>query len=170
MRLNALETVMPRNRFDPIPSAARNLHTVLEITDHVSPRLRPDAAHMVKGLFDLLAWSDGELDPREIALLDRLCEEVPDFRDLCDLHDTYEPTDPTFGEIPRLLTAVLEHDRRTGERLAPMLVAELEAMGYAIIGASGIPVDIAKSELRTYVGELRSLTRQLATAPSVALL
>ena len=160
---------MPRTHFDSSLSAARNLHTILEISDHVSPRLRSDAAHMVKGLFDLLAWSDGELDGAEIALLDRLCEEVPDFRELCALHDTYEPTDPTFGEVPRLLVAVVEHDRHTGERLAPMLVAELEAIGYAIIGVSGTPVDVAKAELRTYVGELRSLTRQLLTAASVAL-
>ncbi len=160
---------MPRNHLDLIPSAARSLRTILEISDHVSPRLRSDAAHMVKGLFDLLAWSDGMLDGAEVALLDRLCHEVPDFRELCDAHDTYEPSDPTFGETPRLLVAVLAHDRHTGERLAPMLVAELEAIGYAIIGVSGSPIDIAKAELRTYVNELRSLTRQLATATPVAL-
>ena len=159
---------MPRAHFDLIPSAARSLHTVLEISDHVSVGLRSEAAHMVKGLFDLLAWSDGQLDGGEVALLDRLCEEVPDFRELCSLHDTYEPTDPTFGEVPRLLAAVVEHDRRTGERLAPMLVAEMEAIGYAVIGVSGTPIDVAKSELRTYVSELRSLTRQLSTAASVS--
>ena len=159
---------MPRNAFDPIPSAARNLRTILEIADHVSPRLRPDAAHTVKGLFDLLAWSDGSLDREEVALLDRLCDEVPGFRELFDLRGTYEPTDPTFGEVPRLLTAVVEHDRRTGERLAPMLVAELETMGYAIAGAAGAPLEIAKSELRTYVAELRNLTRELLTAPAVS--
>lgn len=154
---------------DLIPSAARSLRTILEISDHVSPRLRPDAAHTVKGLFDLLAWSDGRLDGGEVALLDRLCAEVPDFREMCDAHDTYEPSDPTFGEVPRLLAAVIAHDRHTGDRLAPMLVAELETIGYAIVGVSGAPLDIAKSELRTYVSELRSLTRQLATASAVAL-
>lgn len=122
---------------------------------------------MAKGLFDLLAWSDGQLDGWEVAMLDRLCDETPDFTELREVHDTYEPTDPTFGEIPPLLTAVLNYDRVTGERLAPMLVAELETLGYAIIGVSGAPVEIAKSELRTYVSELRSLTRQLASAQSV---
>lgn len=125
---------------------------------------------MVKGLFDLLAWSDGKLDGEEIDLLDRLCQEVPDFRELCDAHDLYEPTDPTFGEIPGLLTAVVEHDRHTGDRLAPMLVAALETIGYAIIGVSGAPVDIAKAELHTYVNGLRAISRQLTTAPAIALI
>lgn len=125
---------------------------------------------MVKGLFDLLAWSDGELDGDEIALLDHLCDEVPDFRELRDVHNSYEPTDPTFGSIPRLLMAVVEYDRHTGERLAPMLVAEMETLGYAIVGASGAPIDIAKAELRTYVYGLRGLCRELLTAQSVALL
>lgn len=162
---------MPRNHFDLLPTAARSLRTILEVADHVSPQggLHRDVASTVKGLFDLLAWSDGRLDGEEIALLDRLCDEFPEFRELCDVHDTYEPTDPTFGEIPRLLTAVVAHDRHTGERLAPVLVAELEALGYAVIGAGGAPVDIAKAELHTYVNGLRALSRQLTTAPAVAL-
>ncbi len=161
---------MPRIHLDLLPTAARSLRTLLEIADHVSDgRLRGEVALTVKGLFDLLAWSDGLLDNQEIALLDRLCAEVPDFKELCDAHDIYEPTDPTFGEIPRLLTAVVDHDRHTGERLAPVLVASLETMGYAIIGASGAPADIAKVELRTYVDGLRTLSRQLTTAVPVGM-
>lgn len=160
---------MPRDHLNLIPSAARSLRTILEIADHVSPRLRPEAARTVKGLFDLLAWSDGRLDGEEIALLDQLCLEYPDFTELCEAHDLYEPTDPTFGEIPPLLTAVVDHDRHTGERLSPMLVAELETLGYAIIGASGAPADIAKAELHTYINGMRVLSRQLTTAPAIVL-
>lgn len=160
---------MPRNTLDLVPTAARSLHTLLEISDHISAgHLRQEVAHTVKGLFDLLAWSDGILDSREVALLDQLCLEVPDFKELCDAHDIYEPTDPTFGEIPKLLTAVVAHDRHTGERLTPVLVAALESMGYAIIGASGVPLDIAKSELHTYINSLRQLSRDLTKASVVA--
>lgn len=156
---------MPHPTLDLVPSAARSLQTVLDIADHVSPRrLRSEVAHTVKGLFDLLAWSDGKLDQEEVNLLDRLCEAVPDFGELCENRESYEPTDPTFGEIPKLLTAVVDHDRHTGERLAPVLVAALETMGYAIIGAGGAPLDIEKAELHTYVNSLRSLSRLLTTA------
>ncbi len=161
---------MPRTSLDLVPTAARSLHSILEIADHVAPGgLRREVATTVKGLFDLLAWSDGSLDADEIALLDRLCEEVPDFRELCEAHDIYEPTDPTFGEIPALLTAVVAHDRHSGERLTPVLVASLESMGYAIIGAGGIPAEIQRAELRTYVDGLRGLSRDLARATPVAL-
>ena len=160
---------MPRTSLDLVPTAARSLHSILEIADHVAPGgLRREVATTVKGLFDLLAWSDGSLDADEIALLDRLCEEVPDFRELCEAHDIYEPTDPTFGEIPALLTAVVAHDRRTGERLTPLLVTSLEALGYAVIGAGSVPIDVEKSELRVYVDGLRNIARLLATAPTDA--
>lgn len=161
---------MPRIYLDLVPTAARSLHTILEIADHVSDgRLRHEVALTVKGLFDLLAWSDGLLDSQEIALLDRLCEAVPDFGELCDAHEIYEPTDPTFGEIPTLLTAVVEHDRHTGERLAPILVSALETMGYAIIGANGAPLAVQKQELRTYVESLRELSQTLTRAVSFSM-
>lgn len=159
---------MPRNTLDLVPTAARSLHTLLEIADHVSAgHLRLEVAQMVKGLFDLLAWSDGILDQREVALLDQLCLEVPDFKELCDAHDIYAPTDPTFGEIPKLLTAVVAHDRHTGERLTPVMVASLESIGYAIIGVDGAPVDIAKSELHIYMNSLRQLSRDLTKASNI---
>ncbi len=162
---------MPRTALDLEPTAARSLKTILDISDHVSHgTLHQEVARTVKGLFDLLAWSDGRLDKAEIVLLERLCEEVPDFGKLCDSIDDYQPTDPTFGEIPKLLTAVVAHDRHTGERLAPVLVAALETMGYAIIGASGTPVDVEKAELRTYVNSLRSLSRLLTKAAPVGLM
>lgn len=157
---------MPRNHLDLVPTAARSLRTILDIADHVSLGLRQEVAATVKGLFDLLAWSDGDLSLQEISLLDRLCEAVPGFTELCDAHDIYEPTDPTFGEIPRLLTTVVEHDRHTGERLAPLLVSALESMGHAIIGAAGVPVSVQKEELRTYVETLRDLSQTLTRAPA----
>ena len=162
---------MPRTAIDLVPTAARSLETILDISDHVSNgTLRKEVARTVKGLFDLLAWSDGRLDEAEINLLDRLCSEVPHFGELCDSSDLYEPTDPTFGEIPRLLTAVVEYDRRTGQRLTPIVVASLETMGYAFIAASGTPVDVEKAELHTYVNALRKLSRDLTKAPSLSLM
>jgi hypothetical protein len=162
---------MPRTTLDLVPTAARSLQTILDISDHVSyGTLRKEVARTVKGLFDLLAWSDGNLDREEIDLLDRLCAEVPGFGELCESTDLYEPTDPTFGEIPKLLTAVVEHDRHSGERLAPVLVAALETMGYAIIGAGGAPVDIEKAELHTYVNGLRNLSRLLTKAAPIHLM
>lgn len=160
---------MSRPTLELVPAAVRSLRTLLEIADHVAGRgLRSEVAHTVKGLFDLLAWSDGRLDRSETALLERLCVEVPTFGELCDLVDDYRPTDPTFGETPKLLAAVVEHDRATGERLAPVLVAALETMGYAIIGASGAPIDVEKAELHVYVNTLRSLSRMLTTAQAAS--
>jgi hypothetical protein len=154
---------------DLVRPASRSLKTILEVADHVGGRaLRPEVARTVKGLFDLLAWSDGRLDDAEVILFDRLCAELPTFGELTASLDDYAPTDPTFGVIPPLLTAVVAHDRRTGERLAPMLVTSLETLGYAIIGVGGAPIDVEKAELRTYIDGLRSLSRMLTTAPSGA--
>lgn len=162
---------MPRNHLDLVPTAARSLQTILDIADHVSAgSLRGEVAATVRGLFDLLAWSDGDLSLQELTVLDRLCEAVPGFDELCGDHDHYSPTDPTFGEIPRLLTAVVEHDRHTGERLASVLVASLETMGYAMIGAGGAPSGVQKAELRTYVDSLRDLSQVLTRAPAFVLL
>ncbi|GEM_PF-3257276 len=154
---------------DLVPSAVRSVRTIFEVSDHVGGRpLRAEAARTVKGLFDLLAWSDGRLDHAELVLLDRLCTDLPGFGELCSDLCEYVPTDPTFGEIPALLTAVVAHDRRTGERLTPLLVTSLEALGYAVIGAGSVPIDVEKSELRVYVDGLRNIARLLATAPTDA--
>ena len=65
---------MPRMAIDLVPTAARSLQNILDISDHVSNgTLRKEVARTVKGLFDLLAWSDGRLDEAEVDLLDRLC-------------------------------------------------------------------------------------------------
>ena len=156
---------MTRKTLNLVPLATRSLRTILEVADHVSNRrLRPEVAATVKGLFDLLAWSDGRLDHAEMALLESLCVEVPSFGQLCAMADDYRPSDPTFAETPALLSAVVEHDRATGERLTPIMVAALETLGHAVIGAGGAPLDVEKSELYTYVDGLRGLSRVLAAA------
>ena len=160
---------MPRNHLDLVPTAARSLQTILEISDHVSQgSLRQEVANTVKGLFDLLAWSDGDLSLQEIALLDRLCEAVPDFTELCDAHDVYEPTDPTFGEIPRLLTAVVEHDRDTAMGCDQKLLAlDVGMLATNIVAGNTVdqkdaargerkpPVHLDGGEAPAHVGEMR---------------
>ena len=156
---------MAHTNLDLAPAAARSLRTILEIADHVQPEgLREEVARTVKGLFDLLAWSDGRLDPQEIALLETLCREVPEIGSLCQAVDDYAPADPTLAIAPPLLLAVVEHDRMTGERLAAVMVSALEKIGMATIAATGNLLDIEKSELYTYVNNLRSLSRVLTTA------
>ena len=156
---------MAHQPLDLAPAASRSLRTLLEIADHVRPgELRAEVARTVKGLFDLLAWSDGKLDPQEIALLDTLCREVSEVGELCEAIGHYDPADPMLGDVPPLLAAVVEHDRRTGERLAPVMVSALEKIGIATIAASGSLLDIEKSEFYTYVNNMRSLSRTLTTA------
>ena len=160
---------MSHTSLDLAPAAARSLRTLLEIADHVRPGdLREEVARTVKGLFDLLAWSDGRLDRQEVALLETMCREVPEIGGLCQAVDHYEPADPTLAVAPPLLLAVVEHDRMTGERLAAVMVSALEKIGMATIAATGNLLDIEKSELYTYVNTMRSLSRTLTTAVAVA--
>ena len=156
---------MPHSHLDLAPAAARSLRTILEIADHVRyGELREEVARTVKSLFDLLAWSDGRLDRQEVALLETLCREVPEIGSLCQAVEHYDPADPTLAIAPPLLLAVVEHDRMTGERLAAVLVSALEKIGIATIAATGNLLDIEKSELYTYVSNMRSLSRTLTTA------
>ena len=165
LTLQIVKIGVPKTPLDLAPAAVRSLRTILEIADHVSPgHLRHEVATVVKGLFDLLAWSDGKLDAQEKSLLDRLCTEVPEIGEICSTVDEYDPADPTLSVVPPLLTAVVDHDRHSGERLAPVLVSALEKIGIATIAASGNLLDIEKSELYTYVNNMRSLSRMLTTA------
>lgn len=165
----AHESIAAGAGIDMVRVATRSLHSIQEVAAFIGRStawtsdepIQLEVTRTIKRLFDLIAWSDGKLDPGEERLYERLSKVDPELQAVLN---EFDPADPYHTEFPPLLLAAIELDRRTNHHLAILLVNELETLGCAVVEASGAVLEIEVSELRAYVDNLRNLVRMMRMA------
>lgn len=118
-----------------------------------------EVARAVRQVFDRLAWSDGVLDRYECHIFDSLRMTDTEFaRKLADVLE--KEVAPADDVIPSLLVAAYAYDRENHSHLAPMVIDNLETLGYAIVAGNGVVLATESDTLKAFVAELRAYAQE----------